>query len=103
MNPTITITMYSSPTCAYCHLAADYFDKLGLKFTEKDISVDREALDFILEKVGQAVTPVITINDKIIVGFDKPKIDEAIEEAKNSKPSNNTDAEVSKSTDSTEN
>lgn len=84
MNP--TIVMYSSPTCAYCHLAAEYFEKLGLEFTDKDVSVDREALDFIMNKVGQAVTPVITINDKIIIGFDKPEIDKALEEAKNAKP-----------------
>ncbi|HSE29768.1 MAG TPA: glutaredoxin family protein [Candidatus Saccharimonadales bacterium] len=84
---TPTIVMYSSPTCAYCHLAAEYFEKLGLKFTDKDISQDREALEFIMEKVGQAVTPVITINDTIIIGFDKPKIDEALEEAKKAKHS----------------
>lgn len=72
------VTMYSSPTCAFCHMAADYFKEKGVAFTEKDISVDREALDFVLNKVGQAVTPIITIDEDIIVGFDRPKIDEAL-------------------------
>lgn len=72
------VTMYSSPTCAFCHMAAEYFKEKGIAFTEKDISEDREALDFVLTKVGQAVTPIITVNDDVIVGFDRPKIEEAL-------------------------
>lgn len=77
MQPTITI--YSSPTCGYCHQAKEYFKEKDLSFTEKDITVDESALRFVLEKVGQAVTPIITINDTIIVGFDRPKIDETLD------------------------
>jgi glutaredoxin 3 len=79
---TVPVTVYSSPTCAYCHMAMDYFDKKGVEYTEKDISVDQEGLRFVLEKVGQAVTPIISIGDTIIVGFDRPKIDEALEAAR---------------------
>ena len=59
-------------------MAKEYFKGKDLEFTEKDISVDQEALEFVLHKVGQAVTPIITINDDIIIGFDRPKIDEAL-------------------------
>ena len=72
------VVVYSSPTCGFCHMAMEYFDKKGVKYTEKDITVDQQALNFVLEKVGQAVTPIITIGDTIIVGFDRPKIDEAL-------------------------
>lgn len=72
------VVVYSSPTCGFCHMAMEYFDQKGIKYTEKDITVDQDALTFVLEKVGQAVTPIITIGDKIIVGFDRPKIDEAL-------------------------
>jgi len=73
-----SVVVYSSPTCGFCHMAMDYFDQKGVKYTEKDISVDNDALNFVLEKVGQAVTPIITIGEKIIIGFDRPKIDEAL-------------------------
>lgn len=72
------VVVYSSPTCGFCHMAMDYFDEKGVKYTEKDISVDQDALEFVLEKVGQAVTPIITIGETIIVGFDRPKIDDAL-------------------------
>jgi glutaredoxin len=74
-----TVTVYSSPSCGFCHMAMDYFDQKGVKYTEKDISVDNDALQFVLEKVGQAVTPIITIGDTVIVGFDRPKINDALQ------------------------
>jgi len=76
MQPTIVI--YTSPTCAYCHQAKEYFKEKGFSFSEKDITTDQDALQFILEKVGQAVTPIITVNDQVIIGFDRPQIDEAL-------------------------
>ena len=72
------IVIYSSPTCGFCYMVKDYLKGKGYEFTEKDISQDREALMFVVEKVGQAVTPIITIGERIIVGFDRPKIDEAL-------------------------
>ncbi|HSW81511.1 MAG TPA: glutaredoxin family protein [Candidatus Saccharimonas sp.] len=82
VQKTLPVTVYSSPTCGFCHMAMDYLKEKGVAFTEKDISVDQDALQYVLQKIGQAVTPVITIGDTIIVGFDRPKIDEALQ-AKN--------------------
>ena len=59
-------------------MAMDYLTDKGVPFTDKDISTDQEALRFVLEKIGQAVTPIITIGDTVIVGFDRPKIDQAL-------------------------
>lgn len=73
------ITIYTTPTCVFCHAAKKYFSDKGYEFTEKDISIDKEALKFVLEKVGQAVSPIITIGDKVIVGFDREAIDTALE------------------------
>lgn len=72
------VIVFSSPTCGFCKMAMEYFDDKGVAYTEKDITVDQDALTFILEKVGQAVTPIIKIGDTIIVGFDRPKIDDAL-------------------------
>lgn len=79
------VAVYSSPSCAYCHLAMDYFDSKGIEYTEKNITTDETALKFVMEEVGQAVTPIITIDEEIIVGFDKPKIDQALARKPNSK------------------
>jgi hypothetical protein len=44
--------------------------------------MDQDALRFVLEKIGQAVTPIITIGDQIIIGFDRPRIDAALASSK---------------------
>ena len=75
-----TVTIYTTPTCAFCHMAKEYFKEKGIKYTEKDLTTDAEALEFVVKEVGQAVTPIITINDTFIVGFDRPKIEDALED-----------------------
>lgn len=77
-SATPNVTIYSSPTCGFCHMAMEYLDQKNIPYTEKDISMDSDALQFVLEKIGQAVTPIITIDDTVIIGFDRPKIDEAL-------------------------
>ena len=59
-------------------MAMEYIKEKGFEPIDRDITVDQEALQFVLKKVGQAVTPIITIGDTIIVGFDRPKIDAAL-------------------------
>jgi glutaredoxin len=73
-------------------MAKEYFKDHNIVYSEKDMSTDREALEFVLEKVGQAVSPIITVNDEVIVGFDRPKIDEALKNSKHdNSPSNAAD------------
>lgn len=79
------VTIYSTPTCGFCHMAMDYFEEKGVKYTERDITVDEEGLNYVLEKVGQAVTPIITIGDELIVGFDRPTIDAALQKLQEAK------------------
>jgi glutaredoxin 3 len=77
-----TVIIYSSPTCAFCHMAKEYFDDKDVKYAEKDITTDEKAFQFVVDEVGQAATPVITINDTVIIGFDRLKIDDALDDAR---------------------
>ena len=72
-NPSITV--YSAPWCAYCHAAKDYFDKIGVKYVDKDIESDPAFAEESVVKSGQRGIPVIDIDGDIIVGFDRLKID----------------------------
>lgn len=56
----------------------DYFDKIGVKYTDRDVEKDPEAGAEAVDKSGQRGIPVIDIAGEIIVGFDKPKIDAAL-------------------------
>jgi glutaredoxin 3 len=72
------ITIYSADWCAYCHAAKDYFNKLGVKFEEKNVEEKQEYMQESVQKSGQMGIPVLDIDGEIIVGFDRPRIDAAL-------------------------
>ncbi len=76
------ITIYSATWCGYCHAAKQYLDKLGVEYTDRDIDREPEAAVECVEKSGQRGIPVIDIDGEIIVGFDRPRIDQAVEKMK---------------------
>jgi glutaredoxin-like YruB-family protein len=73
-----SVTVYSATWCAFCHTAKSYFDKLGVKYTDKDVEKDPSAGLEAVTKSEQRGIPVIDIAGDIIVGFDRPKIDAAL-------------------------
>lgn len=72
------VTVYTSPTCGFCHMLMRYLDSKGVKYTSRDVTQDREAFDFIVNTIGQAATPVTDIDGEVILGFDRPRIDLAL-------------------------
>lgn len=73
-----TVTIYSTPTCHFCHAAKDYFTEHGVAFTDYDVSTDLAKRKEMVEKSGQLGVPVILIGDQVIVGFDQEHIKGAL-------------------------
>lgn len=74
------ITVYSAVWCGFCHSAKLYFDRLGVKYQDLDVEQDPKNAQEAVAKSGQMGIPVIDIDGTIIVGFDKPKIDQALKD-----------------------
>jgi len=72
------VIVYSATWCAFCHAAKDYFDKLGIKYEDRDVEAKQEWMSESVTKSGQMGIPVLDIGGDIIVGFDRPKIDAAL-------------------------
>ena len=73
------VTVYSAVWCAFCHAAKDYFDTKGVAYAEKDVEKEPAAGLEAVQKSGQRGIPVIDIAGDIIIGFDRPRIDAALE------------------------
>lgn len=73
------IKVYSTPSCVYCNIAKKYFRDKGVRFTDYNVAVDRRRAEEMVHKSRQQGVPVIDINGKIIVGFDKKRIDSELE------------------------
>jgi glutaredoxin 3 len=69
------VKVYSTPTCPYCKMAKVFFSEKGVDFEDIDVSSNQDAAKEMIEKSGQMGVPVIELNGKIIVGFDKDAIE----------------------------
>ena len=70
----MTVTIYTTPTCAYCKMAKEFFKKNEVKYEEKDVAIDEAARDEMIKKSGQLGVPVIDIEGNIVVGFDQAEL-----------------------------
>lgn len=68
------VTIYSTPTCHFCHMAKDFFKENNVEFTDYNVAEDGDKRQEMLQKSGQMGVPVIIIDEDLVVGFDKSKI-----------------------------
>ena len=80
MSQVANVTIYSAPWCAFCHMAKNYLTGKKVPFKDIDVEKDQKAAHDVFAKTGQAGIPVIEIGDAVIIGFDRPRIDSALEQ-----------------------
>jgi len=72
------VKIYSTPTCPYCDMAKKFLKENNIPFENIDVARDQKAAREIVEKTGQSGVPVIDIDGKIIIGFNKEPIKKAL-------------------------
>lgn len=72
------VTIYSTPSCHFCHAAKEFFAENKVTYTEHDVASDMDKRSEMIDMTGQMGVPVIRIDDDIIVGFDEDKIKELL-------------------------
>lgn len=72
------IKIYTTPTCAYCKMAKEYFKSKGFEYEEYNVAIDIPRQKEMIEKTGQFGVPVIDIDGKVVIGFDRTKINELL-------------------------
>lgn len=73
-----TVTIYSTPSCHFCHMAKDFFTENKVAFTDYDVAADTEKRQEMIDMTGQMGVPVIRIGDDVVVGFDEAKVKELL-------------------------
>lgn len=74
----MSILVYSTPTCPFCHKVKDYLKEKGQSFEDINVAENMEKQQEMIDKSGQLGVPVVDINGTIIVGFDTDKIDKTL-------------------------
>ncbi len=77
-KPQPRVIVFSTPTCSFCNSAKAYFRSKGVKFNDVDVSRDPAAARDMVRRSGQQGVPVIDIGGRIVVGFNRPLIDQLL-------------------------
>ena len=72
------VEIYSTPWCAYCKMAKEYFKKNNIEYTAYDVATDVAKRQELIDKTHQMGVPVIIIDGKIVIGFDRGKINQLL-------------------------
>ena len=72
------VTIYTTPTCHFCHAAKDFFTENKVAFTDHNVATDLAKRKEMIEKSGQMGVPVITVGNQLVVGFDEAKLREVL-------------------------
>ncbi len=72
------IIVFSTPSCGWCRKVKSYLKEKGFRFRDVDISKDPKAAQDVVRRTGQTGVPVILINNRPIIGFNKVEIDRVL-------------------------
>jgi glutaredoxin 3 len=78
----LNYTIFSTPTCHYCHLLKDWLSQNGIAYDYKDVAMDLVARQEMVTKSEQMGVPVSILRfqdgeqiiEKVVIGYDQPQI-----------------------------
>lgn len=74
----MNVRLFTTQTCPYCKFVKEFFQEKGIQYSEIDVAEDPAAANEMVKLSGQMGVPVVEINGKIIVGWNKAALEEAL-------------------------
>lgn len=68
------VTIYSTPTCHFCHMTKEFLTEHNIPFTDYDVGSDLEKRKEMVARSRQMGVPVIFVGDEMMVGFDRERL-----------------------------
>ncbi len=72
------IKIFIRTTEPWSQTLVEYLNRKHIAYSKKDVSVDAQSFQEMVQKTGQKKVPVIEIGDKIIIGFNKSYLEEML-------------------------
>ena len=69
------IRVFTTPNCRECRAAKDFLRERGVEFEEVNVEGAFGALRTMIKLSGAKTVPVIQIEDQVIVGFDRSRLE----------------------------
>ena len=74
----LKVKIYTTTTCPWCIKTKEFLKANNVKYEEVNVGLDEKARNEMFEKSGQFGVPVTSVNDTIIVGYDKEALKKAL-------------------------
>jgi glutaredoxin 3 len=74
----VAVVIYTTPTCPHCAAAKRFLRERSIPFREVDVTKSTAAAQEVVRKSGQMGVPVIDVNGRIVVGFDRQRLVQAL-------------------------
>jgi len=74
----MAISVYTTPSCAYCHKVKDWLRARNVRFDEYNVASDQRRAEEMVRKSGQMGVPVTDVNGRVIVGFNTGELERAL-------------------------
>jgi serine/threonine-protein kinase RsbW len=71
------VIVYTLPGCRACNQAKVFLAEKGIRFTERDLATDDDALQEILS-LDHSRLPVISVEGRVVSGFDRARLEELL-------------------------
>lgn len=74
-NLKMKVKIYSTPTCPYCRMTKEYLKEKKIAFEDVNVAADKAKAQEMIDRSGQMGVPVVDIDGKLIIGFDKEELE----------------------------
>ncbi len=75
------ISVYCTEGCPWCIKAKEYLKSKNISFRDINLSKEPKQAEEMFRRSGAMTVPQIWIGNRVIIGFDKDKIDQAISQS----------------------
>lgn len=76
------INVYVKTGCPWCIGVTEFLKKHGIQFKETNVTVSQEAFDEMVQKSGQSKTPVVEIDEHLLIDTDFDEVERYLKEQK---------------------
>jgi glutaredoxin 3 len=75
-----SLNLYVKSGCPWCHMAEDFLDKRGYKYTKLDVRRDPAAFKELKRISGQTYAPTLVIGDLLLPDFGPDELEDFLME-----------------------
>ncbi|MGC8716858.1 MAG: glutaredoxin family protein [bacterium] len=76
------VIIFTTSHCPWCKATKQFLKEKGIRFYEVDVEKNPKAADDLVKTTGQMGVPVTLINNRPVVGFNKPLLEKLLNQYK---------------------